>query len=444
MDILLLLFRSPSPELLPKPRTGFHAATEGQKYGVMLYFALLTLGAAFFFNSPGEIIQGLGRILTNPSILLSDYLVIGTIGSAFFNSALLMLCAILIARYHETTLSGPMIAAIFTVGGFAFFGKNLYNVWPIMGGVFLYARLRRESFKNVILLAYFGTALGPLVSQITFGFHLPLPLGLSLGVLSGLLAGLILPPLANHFIRFHQGYNLYNIGFTAGIVGMMFMSLFRAFNLQNTPTALVLEGHTAGLLIYLGVLFLSMLGIGFSFARTSWRNYRYLWQMPGQLVSDFIATDGFGLVLINMALLGFVSIGYVFLAGSSFSGPVMGGIFTVVGFAAFGKHLRNTIPIMLGVYLANQVFVWEASSVGSVLAALFATTLAPIAGAYGVIPGILAGFLHMALVMNVGYLHGGINLYNNGFSGGFVAAMLVPVLDFIISIKKFPREESDQ
>ena len=84
---------------------------------------------------------------------------------------------------------------------------------------------------------------------------------------------------------------------------------------------------------------------------------------------------------------------------------------------------------MAGVYLANLVFHWEVSSITSLLAALFATTLAPIAGAYGIIPGILAGFLHMAVVMNVGYLHGGMNLYNNGFAGGFVAAILVPVLD---------------
>ncbi len=31
--------------------------------------------------------------------------------------------------------------------------------------------------------------------------------------------------------------------------------------------------------------------------------------------------------------------------------------------------------------------------------------------------------------MNVGMLHGGMNLYNNGFSGGFVAALLVPIFD---------------
>lgn len=161
-------------------------------------------------------------------------------------------------------------------------------------------------------------------------------------------------------------------------------------------------------------------------------------------MSDFISSNGFGLVLLNMAILGFVSIAYLFIVGSSISGPVIGGIFTVIGFAAFGKHLRNTLPIMLGVYLANQIFVWDVSSTGSVLAALFATTLAPIAGAYGLIPGIIAGFLHMTVVMNVGYLHGGVNLYNNGFSGGFVAAIMIPILNALISVFSRNREDFNQ
>ena len=37
----------------------------------------------------------------------------------------------------------------------------------------------------------------------------------------------------------------------------------------------------------------------------------------------------------------------------------------------------------------------------------------------------------MTVVMNVGYLHGGMNLYNNGFSGGFVAGILIPIFDVI-------------
>jgi hypothetical protein len=36
--------------------------------------------------------------------------------------------------------------------------------------------------------------------------------------------------------------------------------------------------------------------------------------------------------------------------------------------------------------------------------------------------------MHMAITPNTSYLHGGLNLYNNGFAGGFVAAVLAPLL----------------
>ena len=78
----------------------------------------------------------------------------------------------------------------------------------------------------------------------------------------------------------------------------------------------------------------------------------------------------------------------------------------------------------------------EEGITNALLAALFGTTLAPISGYYGSLAGVVAGFLHMALVMNIGYLHGGMNLYNNGFSGGFTAAILVPIYDAILNLKK--------
>jgi len=47
----------------------------------------------------------------------------------------------------------------------------------------------------------------------------------------------------------------------------------------------------------------------------------------------------------------------------------------------------------------------------------------------------------MAMVMNISYLHGGINLYNNGFAGGFIAAALVPVIDMIKQVLEERRHE---
>jgi len=62
--------------------------------------------------------------------------------------------------------------------------------------------------------------------------------------------------------------------------------------------------------------------------------------------------------------------------------------------------------------------------------------LAPISGRFGPLAGMLAGALHMTLTVNIVDLHGGMNLYNNGFSGGLVAATLFPLLNSIVTNKK--------
>lgn len=384
--------------------------------------------SALFFNSPKEIILGMKSILLSDSILVSDYMALANPGAAFFNSGLLMLLSLIISKKSKVNMNGTVIAAIFTVAGFALFGKNIYNTFSIILGVFIYAKIKNETFSKFLLIALFGTALGPMISQISFSFDLNYFIAIIIANLVGITAGLILPSLAHHFIVFHEGFNIYNIGFTAGMIGTLFMSLFRSVGLETSEILLLTEGYNRELTVYLIILFFSMIIVGFLFNENSFKGYKKLLKHTGRLVDDFVVTEGFGISFINMGLLGLVSTFYVLIIGANLNGPVVGGIFTVVAFGAFGKHLKNVFPILLGVILASYFQIWELNSIGPVLAALFGTTLAPIAGVFGWKSGVLAGFLHMALVMNVGYLHGGMNLYNNGFSGGMVAAILVPII----------------
>ncbi|TCP95133.1 DUF1576 domain-containing protein [Serpentinicella alkaliphila] len=389
----------------------------------------MLLLSAFLFNSPAEIIEGMISLTKAPSILVTDYMAVGNVGAAIFNSSLLMVIATLIAKKSKVDFNGPIIAAIFTIGGFALFGKNTYNVWPILLGVLIHAKIKGEKFSKFIIVAYFGTALGPLISQITFGYELPLAKAIFFANLAGLIVGLILPALGAHFVKFHQGFNLYNIGFTAGIVGTFFMALLRSLGFDNPRTLYLAEGYNRVLGIYLTIIFISMIILGYIFNNKSFSGYTSLVKRSGRAVTDFVVLDGFGLTLVNMGLVGFITMGYILAVGGQLNGPIIGGIYTVVGFGAFGKHSKNIIPIMIGVYLGALLNVWDVNAIGPLLAALFGTTLAPVAGEYGWKFGIVAGFMHMAMVMNVGGLHGGMNLYNNGFSGGIVAAILIPVID---------------
>ena len=87
---------------------------------------------------------------------------------------------------------------------------------------------------------------------------------------------------------------------------------------------------------------------------------------------------------------------------------------------------------MFGVLLGSFTKEWVINSPSPLLALLFSTTLAPVAGEFGVVAGIIAGYIHSSVALNVGIVYGGMNLYNNGFAGGMVAMFLVPVIHSIM------------
>lgn len=397
-------------------------------YKIILFYIGFMFLSSFLFNRPGEIILAMKEILFSTSVLITDYMEYGNIGAALFNSSCLMLIVVLISRLNGKDMDGPLIAAIFTVGGFGLFGKNIYNIWSVFLGVYLYSHIKKRKFAEYILVAFYGTALGPLVSLISFGLGLSILDGIILGNITGILAGLILPPLASHFVSFHKGFNLYNVGFTAGIVGTLFMSLLRGLGFNSETVSIVLEGKNLVLAIYFFTFFASMIGLGWLINGRSFTGFKDILRETGGNSPDFVGSYKIGPSLINMGILGVASISYVLLVGGNLNGPVIGGVFTVVGFGAFGKHIKNTFPVVLGVYLSSLFKIWEINTTGILLAALFGTTLAPISGSFGWGAGILAGLVHVSLVSNTAYLHGGVNLYNNGFAGGIVAAILVPII----------------
>ena len=113
----------------------------------------------------------------------------------------------------------------------------------------------------------------------------------------------------------------------------------------------------------------------------------------------------------------------------------------MVGFSSTGKHLRGIAPIMFGVWAASLTKQWNIYDPSAVLALLLSTTLAPISAKYGVFWGIVAGFLHSSVALNVGIVYGGMNLYNNGFAGGLVAIFLVPLIQSFHDRRARAKEE---
>lgn len=378
---------------------------------------------------PFSLAEGTWQIVSSPTTLITDFLLVGGIGAAFINSAIIGFFNLILLKHFKMRINGLLIAAFFTVLGFSFFGKNMLNILPIYLGGYLYARYQGIPMKNVILVIMFSTALAPIVSFITFGGIFEQGFAYLMGTLTGISIGFIIVPLSSHMLRFHDGYNLYNIGFTAGIVGTVVTSFLRSFKIEVGSVFLIYEKNSPWIIGILFFLFIYLIIVGIYTNKDAPKSYRRILDYKGRTITDFTSLMGYGVTFFNMGVLGLGSLIFVLVLGGVVNGPVLAGILTIVGFAAFGKQPKNCIPIIAGVMLAGLFFGYDFSSTTFIISALFSTTIAPLAGAFGPVVGVLAGMLHLTLVTNIGIIHGGINLYNNGFSGGLVAGFMLPILD---------------
>ncbi|MGL6168583.1 MAG: DUF1576 domain-containing protein, partial [Fusobacteriaceae bacterium] len=277
---------------------------------------------------------------------------------------------------------------------------------------------------ELILTLSFTTALAPFISELAFSVGSSQSSYLS-AIILGVMIGFIITPLAKKMAGFHEGFNLYNLGFTGGILGAVMTSVMKAYKFEVTARRVISTEHNLQLLILCSLVFFSLFIIGFILNDNSLKNYKTLMKDPG-LKCDFVDKYGYGLTFINMSFLGILSVAFVYILKQELNGPLLAGVLTVVGFAAHGKTPFNIIPILIGVMLASIGTTKDSFII--VLSGLFGTSLAPISGVYGMFWGIAAGWLHFSVVQSIGILHGGLNLYNNGFSAGIVAGFMLPIM----------------
>lgn len=404
---------------------------------IPLIFVVL-FALAFVFDTPTNIYHGYINILKSPSVLISDYIRIGGLGATLFNVATIILFNIIMLRRLGFKMTGPIFAGVLTIAGFSFFGKNIFNTLPIYLGIYLYAKTQKLEFKSFMIVVLFSTGISPIVSFLIFGTTWPLYIGIPIGILVGIFTGFILPSFSAHTIRFHKGYNLYNIGFALGVISMLYAVILHSFNVNlevGGPTSEVYHTELVIISLMLSTIFLIS---SFIIDKKVYRSYPPLLKSTGRLVSDFVRDYGRAVTMFNVAIMGYISIALLLLLDLKLNGPVMGGILTVMGFGAFGKHPKNALPVMLGALIGVTVTNYTLDSVGMVIALLFVTAVSPIAGRYGVIIGMIAGFIHIIITPLAYTFQGGFDLYNNGFAAGFVAAIMIPFLE---AIKKQDIEE---
>ena len=383
-------------------------------------------------QDPAQIPMGLYKIVTMQDLLITDYISIAGPGAAFFNASIVTIISICIIKYSGDPYNGHTVVAIGLMSGFSLFGKNFLNIWPIILGTWLYARYQREAFAKYASTALLATSLSPLVSYMALGsVHASIPLGIAVGVV----IGFVLPSLASYTYKIQNGLNLYNMGFACGILAMMIVPMLTAIGDKPDSVLYWAEGYNAQFALVLVVFCGILICCGFFITGTPywavWAGYRRLLSTTGRSPSDYLRMFGPGPVLVNIGVNGMVGILYVLIVGGDLNGPTIGGIFTIMGFSATGKHLFNIVPVMTGVAIGALGMHYSPDYPSLQLAGLFGTTLAPISGHFGPLYGILAGFIHSALVLQTGGPVAGLNLYNNGFSGGLIAIVLYPTITAI-------------
>jgi len=388
--------------------------------------------AALVIQPWNTIIPGLVNLIREPDFLITDYFVVGGVGSALINAGVLTLICIWMVYFLGMEMDGHTITSACLMFGFSLFGKNLLNIWTILLGVWLYARYHKTSITRYIYVGFYGTSLSPIITQLMLIEGMPRLAKFILCAASGITIGFVLPPLSTHVHYAHKGYSLYNVGFAGGIIATVIVSVLKSFGMEIKSRLIWYTGANWEFLVLLSILFLAMIGAAVLIKGNGiWAGYRELLKTPGIGGTDYIKSEGMPLTLLNMGINGLFATVFVMIVGGDLNGPTIGGIMTIVGFSTTGKHLRNIFPVMLGVCIGGATKQWSITDPSAMLALLFSTTLAPIAGEFGITAGIVAGFLHSSVALNVGIVYGGMNLYNNGFAGGLVAIFLVPVVQSI-------------
>lgn len=421
---------------MKEKKTGLAERTDALLFHMLLGISALFLVFGVIAQPDVTLLQGLWAIQIGEAGLITDTIVTGGLGAALVNAALVLLVSVLTVRWMKLPFSGVTLACLFLMAAFSLMGKNVINTMPIVAGGWLYARYTREPFSKYVYLTFFATCLSPMVSFMINRVEIWLrwPAMIACGVAIGFLV----PAVSVYTIRIHQGYNLYNVGFAAGFVGLGLASILKGFGVTFVTEHTWSQGN--GLLLDLLVwgMLAGLVVLGIVLGCRSVRQYGRLLRHSGRAVADFILLDGAAVTFVNMGLTGAIGAAYLWWMEVDLNGPLFCCVLSMAGFGAFGKHPKNVIPVMAGAVLCSSVMGQVPITAPSVLlATLLCTGLAPIAGQFGWRWGLVSGFIHMAIVQNTAFLHGGMNLYNNGFAAGLTCILMIPIIK---ALKSEPEE----
>ena len=444
---------------------------DGMTFCISTALLAACIAGGLYTGTLHRVHRDLFRILTTPGPLITDYFAVGGLSATFLNAAL---CGYLMSASMHF-LPGPShvntLAGYFLVIAHAFYGLNLLNMLPCFLAPFLYLRINRLDFNANLHVCMFATCFSPFISELLFRYtqgeaYVPgeptlTVKGVFLTLLFMLLLAFVAPAVLPDVRAWHKGYNLYNGGLAYGLLGfLLYNFLYRTMGIPapTSPTVFnafyELSGRSYALFgnCFFILLFLGCVAAGWYLNDRSFKGLSLLFTDTGYQ-SNFAAKYGMPLCLINTGLYGLLFLGYINAAvlltdGAGFTGPTCGVIFAALTFTAMGQHVTNVWPIILGFpllsvsaalfnHLVGGTHTWTISMQSHINSVAFATGLCPLVGRYGVRAGLAAGALCAALCTATSSLHGGLMLYNGGFTAGITVLILLPILERYV---KTPRD----
>ncbi|MCI8342226.1 MAG: DUF1576 domain-containing protein [Firmicutes bacterium] len=409
-----------------------------KNYRWLFLVSILVGLSGIFMGDLSTVPEGFAAIFWNNDILITDFVYIAGPAAAFLNVSSVMLFTTILLWFNHMPVNGRALFTIGLMAGFAFFGKNVYTMWFILLGSWILSKVCREKFSKYLISGLLATSLGPIISVAYLHEGIGLK-GIAVSIVVGIAIGFFTPLLAAHTNGILRGLSLYNGGFAVGLIAIIIVPVMMGFGFVFENETTWATGYNLEFSVFLYLCAAAFLIAGYmNDPKNAFANYKTLLKRPGVGKDDFTELDGMGAVMINMGVNIIICTTYVLVIGGDLNGPTLGGIFTIAGFSANGKHARNILPIMLGIFLGAVISPTATPKTPGIQMAIFlGTTLAPMAGTYGFLAGILTGIVHSFAILQIGTCYAGANLYNNGFCGGVVSVALYPFFSKFFNANTF-------
>ena len=419
-----------------------------------LFFFLFSsafLIAAFCMPDRADMLPGLLRIVQSPTLSSTNAFSIGGYAATFLNMGLLgLVCSALYSIPGDKPNHEAVLVTILTIG-FGSWGIHVLNIWPTMLGVVLYCLVKKEPLGNYTNLMMLTTGLAPFISEILvrYPYHHVVSISLPrvlLALAVGIPAGFTIPAGLKNAPNVHRGLTIYSAALPVGMAAFLLQSIL--YRVMGVPIPTAVSDLSVGSAVIVNTFCCILFGLIVLAAILLGCRPKDYWQLmvDPEVVTNFSATYGNAVMLMNTGIFGFFILAYYNLIGAEFNGVTFGVIFCMLCTCNAGSHPSNVWPIMLGYVVISHVFqvlspyaggsfAQQINAQAVVVGLCYANGLSLLSDKYGWFWGMIAAILHYCMVTTTPLLHGGMCLYNGGFTTGLVCLLLMPTLERIVDPK---------